>query len=443
MVDAPVVAEGGKPSEKKPPRPHPFADEASTEAEAKHDPRKVTAIWFGVSTLLAVGGLWLNDAFSPYTNRAHRTLDADWFSWWDNGTVVILMVGLVLLGLRAWLPTKSWTQKLGMPGWLLFGFFWALTARDLFVTEDADYVNSIAAILAVYAATYFAYHEWLNLVRGVQNVGLQFLRKTMVVAAGAYFAIAYIVPLRIGLIKLVGNQTNWALGLFGFDKNLHFELRDAYHDRLGPVSFWYEDTIQRCPDGSTPIRDATEAPCLGAYEGAGNWFQDLLFYIPKAEEAAGEHGLKIVMVSIILACTAIQSIMLFVGMFVATPDADWRKKLKFSIGVGLVIYFLNLGRNAGVIWAYGRGHMSFWFVHNFIAKIVTLTVLIGIAYVCFRGFPEFFRALGAVLDMPQRDGPIERTLRLGKRRPEPETPASPVEATDDSSFQPPLQPPSE
>lgn len=417
MVEGDAVHGEGKKA-KRPPRPHPYRDETSTEAETRHDPRKVTAIWFGVSTTLAAAGLLLNHFFSPYTNRAHEVLDAQWFSLYDNTSVVLLMVGLLLLGLRAWLPDKPWTQKLGIPGWILFGLYWGLTARDLFVTEDADYVNSVAAVLAVYLSTYFGYHEWLNIVRRVPNTALRFLRKTMVVAAGTYFAISYIVPLRIGLIKMVGQQTNAVLGLFGFDESLHFELRDAYTDRLGPVSFWYDDTLGECPDGTDPVTGTGTAPCLGAYDGAGNWFQDLLFYIPKAEEMVGEHGLKIVMVSIILACTAIQSIMLFVGMFVATPDADWRKKLRFSVGVGLIIYVLNLFRNAFVIWAYGRGHMSFWFVHNFLAKIVTLSVLVGIAYICFRGFPEFFRALGSVLDLPQRDGPIERTLRLGKKRPE-------------------------
>lgn len=410
------------PEAKRPPRPHPYKDEASTEAEAKHDPRKVTLVWFVASTAIAAAGLLLNHLLSPYTNRAHEVLDADWFSTYDNTSVILLMVGLLLLGLRAWLPHKSWTKRLAIPGWLLAAFFWALTARDLFVTEDADYVNSIAAVLAAYMFSYFAYHEWLNLVRRVPNEALQFLRKSAVIVMGSYYAISYIVFLRIGLIKMVGHQTNAALAIFGADQRPHFELREAYTDRLGPVSFWYEDTLGTCPDGTAPVTGTGTAPCLGAYDGAGNWFQDLLFYIPKAEEMAGEHGLKIVMVSIILACTAIQSIMLFVGMFVATPDAHWKKKLQFSVGVGLIIYVLNLFRNAGVIWAYGRGHMSFWFVHNFLAKVVTLSVLVGIAYICFRGFPEFFRALGTVLDLPQRDGPIERTLRLGKRRPE--TPGS-------------------
>ncbi len=423
---------------KRPARPHPYGFEASTNAELKHDPKMVTIVWLVLSTVVAGGGLLINHLWSPYVNHASHTLDAAWYSIYDNTSVTLLMIGLAFLGLRAWLPVvgdredrygkigrtlriDAWREKIAIPGWTLFGFFWALTARDLFVEEGSDYVNSIAAVLAAYLMAYLAYHEWLNIVRGVPNLALQFLRKAAVITSGTYYLISYVVPLRIGLIKLVGNQTNGMLGLFGADENLHFELRDAYTDRLGPVSFWYTDTRRMCPDGSVPIRNGVDAPCLGAYEGAGNWFQDMLFYIPdslKVDIPGQADGLEIVPVSIILACTAIQSIMLFVGMFVGTPDASWQKKLKFSLGVGALIYVLNLMRNTFIIYLYGRGFTSFWFIHNFVAKVVTLAALIGIAYICFRGFPEFFRALGNVLDLPQRDGPLERTLRLGKKRPD-------------------------
>jgi exosortase/archaeosortase family protein len=426
MGDSPEAAEGEKVQRQ--PRPHPYADEVSTDEELAYDPKRVTIIWLILATALAGLGLTLSSLYSPHVQGAHHVLDREWFAWWDNVNVGLLMIGLVLLGLRAWLPNKTWTHKLAIPGWGLYGFYWAMTARDLFIEEGSDYVNSIAAVLAAYLVAYFAYHEWLNIVRKVPNLALEFMRKTAVIASGSYFLIAYIVPLRIGLIKLVGGQTNGVINMFGGRHDIHFELRDAYTDRLGPVSFWYNDTKNMCPDGTSPVRNGVDAPCLNAYEGLGNWFQDLIFYIPdalKIDVPGVADGLEIVPVSIILACTAIQSIMLFVGMFVGTPNANWRRKLQFSVGVGVAIYVLNLIRNAGIIFLYGRGHTSFWFIHNFVAKIVTLSALVGIAYVCFRGFPEFFRALGNVLDLPQRDGPLERTLRLGKRRPE-AAPAEPI-----------------
>ncbi len=399
-------------------RPHPYADEASPEAETRWEPRQVTAVWLFASTILAGLGLWINFQFSPYSLGYRPETAPDLFAPWNNTNVSILGTGLLLLGLKAWGPAKwTWTKWLGLPGWVLFGFYWGLTARDLFIGEDSDYVNSIGAVIAVYLFNYFAYHEWLDIVRKAPSAAIQWARKTVVIAAGTYFAIAYIDPLRVGLIRVVGNHTNWALNVFGLGSRQGLEFVIDKENILGPVKFRYSDTHELCPDGTEPAYTPGSAPCL-EQSGADSWLDDLLFYIPEGEMLPGAHGLKIVWVAIILACTAIQTIMLFAGMFLATPGASWKKRIQFSVGVGAAIYFLNLLRNSLVIWAYGRGHTSFWVIHNFLAKILTLSALVGIAWVCFRWFPEFFRILGQVLDLGHRDGPIERTLKLGRRRPE-------------------------
>jgi exosortase/archaeosortase family protein len=140
-----------------------------------------------------------------------------------------------------------------------------------------------------------------------------------------------------------------------------------------------------------------------------NWFESLLQWTPDGD-------LQIVPVSIILACTALQSIMLFVGLFAGTP-ASWQRRLKASLIVGVIVYVLNLVRNTGIIWFYGQGHASFWVMHNAIGKGGSLLAMIGIAFAVFKWFPEFFKALVGVLDLPDRDGPIERTLKIGRRRP--------------------------
>jgi hypothetical protein len=43
--------------------------------------------------------------------------------------------------------------------------------------------------------------------------------------------------------------------------------------------------------------------------------------------------------------------------------------------------------------------------------------MILIAFGVFRYFPEFLQALFGVLDLVERDGPIERALKIGRRRP--------------------------
>lgn len=109
--------------------------------------------------------------------------------------------------------------------------------------------------------------------------------------------------------------------------------------------------------------------------------------------------------------------MLFVGLFAGTK-AHWKKKVQMSLIVGGVIYVLNLVRNTGIIWAFGQGHIGFWIMHNAVGKGGSLIAMIAIAFGVFKWFPEFLHSLVSVLDLPSRDGPIERTLRLGKRRPQ-------------------------
>ena len=119
----------------------------------------------------------------------------------------------------------------------------------------------------------------------------------------------------------------------------------------------------------------------------------------------------------------------FVGLFFGT-NASLKRKIQFSVIVGAVVYVLNLVRNTGIIWFYGQGHSSFWTMHNAIGKGGSLLAMVGIAFAVFKWFPEFFQSLVNVLDLPDRDGPIERTLKIGRRRPEPV--ASQGEGTSES-----------
>jgi exosortase/archaeosortase family protein len=372
------------------------------------DPGGVTLLWLVGSALMVYGGYWLQATYGYVNNVAPQ--HPDWEFW--NG--IPLFTGIALLALSL-LDTK-YRNRIAMAGWVLFGAYWALTARDLFTREGSDYVNMIGAMVAVFGINYLAYHEWLNIKRGVQNTATRYLAVVASVAAGFYFLIAKVAVFRVGLIQVVGDHTRSMLDLFGMGDKLGLEFVINEHDTLGPVSFRYPDTHLTCPDGTPQTANVGEAYCLD-HSGAEGWFQELLMWLPASERLPGEHGLLIVWVSIILACTAIQTIALFAGLFLGT-DAPWRKRLVWVGAVGAVIYVLNLMRNTLVIWAYGRGHMSFFMVHNVLAKVLTLAALIGIVMVAFKRFPAFFLSLGHVLDLPHRDGPIEHTLKLGRKRPE-------------------------
>lgn len=412
---------GPKDRERKP-RPHPYANEPSTEAELAVDPKRVTLFWGGLATVLVILGLWLQSQHGYISNKV--TLSPGWEQW----TLVPLFTGLALLGFG--FNRQRWTKRVTMVGWVLFAMYWALTAKDLFIKEDQDYVNFAFAIVGVYFFVYLAYHQWLSLARDVDNEAVHFLNVTAFIAAGSYFVIAKIQFLRVWLIHLVSDHTKWMLDLFGQGEkaNLRFIVDEV--DPQGPVWFFYPDKY--CSTGRGDLVSeycATLPPGNGpgfssvrTYPTSdGSFWQDLLFYNNSPD--------GIVPVSIILACTAIQSIMLFVGLFFGT-NASLKRKIQFSVIVGAVVYVLNLVRNTGIIWFYGQGHSSFWTMHNAIGKGGSLLAMVGIAFAVFKWFPEFFQSLVNVLDLPDRDGPIERTLKIGRRRPEPV--ASQGEGTSES-----------
>lgn len=97
-------------------------------------------------------------------------------------------------------------------------------------------------------------------------------------------------------------------------------------------------------------------------------------------------------ITIILACTAIQGMVIFIGLIFGVK-APIRRKLKaFFVSVP-VIYVLNIARDVFVSAAYfehwfGPPLDSFFIAHNVIARIFALLALIAIAYAVFKILPE-------------------------------------------------------
>ncbi|WP_319508528.1 archaeosortase A [uncultured Methanolobus sp.] len=95
-------------------------------------------------------------------------------------------------------------------------------------------------------------------------------------------------------------------------------------------------------------------------------------------------------VEIILACTAIESIALFIGL-IASVNAPFKRLAAAFMASVPVIYILNIIRDAFVIVAYGYqwfGPSSFEIAHHTIAKIGSGIALFIIAYAVMRILPE-------------------------------------------------------
>jgi archaeosortase A (PGF-CTERM-specific) len=266
-----------------------------------------------------------------------------------------LFVGLILLGIGFLHKEKNTASTIKMVGWYVFASFWATMPSFLYLSEDGDVFNAAVCIIGVYVLLYIAYHEWLSNQRNDHVPCLNWIAGGTFLAGIIYFTIENnIIPgVKDWLIETVAAQSTDLLHLFGVN--------------------------------------ATRNQTLIVYNN--------------------------VPVTIIFACTAIQSMVLFVGMIGALSRVNITRKTAGLLITVVPVYFLNLVRNAGVVFMVGSGMVSFDLAHNVIAKAGSLLALILLLFITFKIVPELYDEIVGIIDLPKRKGPVELFLGrlLGKK----------------------------
>lgn len=269
--------------------------------------------------------------------------DSDTFSL---GSSLVLFLGLILLGIGYWKKHHC----LRSSGWVIFALYWA-TQPGYFLHID-DLVNSLFTIVGVYFLFYLAYHEYLSHTQNNHPPALDFIAGTTVIAGFSYFLIEKISFLSGFLIKIVADQTAWALQLLGYNVVAQGII---YNEEIHvPVTF----------NGETSVY-------------------------------------------LILACTGIQSMIIFIGAIAALSHADNHRRWKAFLGTVPIIYFLNIIRNMGVIYGIEVLGYSFAFMHHVVGKIGSLIALIILAFFAFTVLPELYDNIMGLIDLPKRKGPLE------------------------------------
>ncbi len=266
-------------------------------------------------------------------------------------TSPFLFASLILLGVGYYLKDER-SHFILSSAWMLFAFYWALQPEYLYYKEEGDIVNAVFDIVGVYFLAYISYHEYLSYKRNEELGSLRWLAGSSFFAGMIYFIFQKISFLGGWLIHTVAEQSAWLLSLFGYDVRAGNIIYGIYPHV--PVYFNNHESVQ-----------------------------------------------------LILACTGLQSMAVFIGILLALK-ADRNKKIKaFLISVP-VIYILNLIRNAGVIYGMEEMGFSFYFMHNVIGKIGSLVALIVIAYFIFDMLPEIYDNIMELISLYKRNGPIER-----------------------------------
>ncbi len=312
-------------------------------------------------------------------------------------TIIFLFGGLTLLLIGVLLKERSVSHIILLSGWVIFGLYW-LTQIPHFL-DIGDLFNAMFCLLGTILFFYFAYHELLNIRWKEYVSSLSYIAGITAVGGLFYYSIEKIEPLAKGLIYIVASQSVWFLNLFGLDAELG--------------SFVYN---------------------LETHE----FHLTILGIDPP--------------ISIILACTGIQSIAIFVGILIVTRSdrglwVPWLKRFlkekppkdvkRSKIRSWLwdnkkgrmrkvrdmsdnsrffrafmytipIIYVLNIFRNVLIIWGSANevlGPDTFYIAHNQLSKILSLAVLIIMVFITFELLPECQEQVVGLFDLPQRVKP--------------------------------------
>jgi archaeosortase A (PGF-CTERM-specific) len=107
----------------------------------------------------------------------------------------------------------------------------------------------------------------------------------------------------------------------------------------------------------------------------------------------------------ILACSALQSMIIFVGAIVALSSVSWKRRLRALIISIPTIYILNVFRNVGIVWLTDTyvnwslyGIDMFNFTHSYAAKFISLFAMFLMAIVLFDLLPELHKNVIKILN---------------------------------------------
>jgi archaeosortase A (PGF-CTERM-specific) len=266
-----------------------------------------------------------------------------------------IFLGLIILGIGFFWREKTTSSKIKIIGWLAFAFFWATSPNYLYQSEGGDIVNAVISIFGVYLLIYIAYHEWLSIKKNEHFSCLNWFAGASFIAGIIYFTIdSSAVPIfKNAMIEMVAAQTTGLLNIFGLEAISN-----------GPFVYY----------NNFPIR-------------------------------------------IIFSCTAVQSMVLFVGMIIPLKGASVKRKTYGLLITVPPIYVLNLIRTSSVVYLAGANICSVELAHNILGKAGSLIALVVFAFIIFRILPELYDEIICIIDLPKRKGPVENFFRklVGKK----------------------------
>ena len=191
-----------------------------------------------------------------------------------------------------------------------------------------------------------------------------------------YFAVYNIPQFNMGFVYFTALSAEWMLEFAGIRG---YEVGGMMIERFGqapiPVSDW---------DGNRWILSEP----LG----------ETGFFVPLNDSEG------VAVVAFIFACSAFQSMAVFIGAIVALSSVHWKRRLRALLIALPTIHVLNVFRNAGIVWLTDNytdwtvfGMEMFEFAHSYAAKFASLFAMFLMALALFDLLPELHANIMRIL----------------------------------------------
>jgi len=253
-------------------------------------------------------------------------------------------------------------HSLVMCGYVIYALYWGFWSV-LYLTWENNPTNSIFTVMGICVFGYLAYHEYLNYKRKEYLTAMHWAARGTALTAFLYLLIERVEAVGGYIVYATAWQTMKIMNWIGFQP-------DGVPISLGSI-----------------VHKVDVGPSVTLI-GSG--------LSPHPE------------ISIILACTGIQAMILFF-VFNIFLKADTKRKFYGFLMTVPVIYVANQFRNLAIIYlsnndiTFGTGMDSFDLAHHWIGKIFSFLVLIGIVIYTFKVLPEALDNLFTLFDLHKRD----------------------------------------
>ena len=280
-------------------------------------------------------------------------------------------VGLIILFVT-WKSRTGKVEFLAPVGWILTGFYFF---NDIsFYIQHNDPVLTVMSAITLPAAIGIAMWE-RNVSKEKYKSALLWFRGTVAVAGLPYLLIAHVPMLNVLAIWFVAWQS---AALLSFAGGADVTLGETYAN-----------------------------PANGVSENWETWDGNKWFLTDEMSEFSFHTELLVngepIYINFVLACTAIQSMIIFVGA-ISVLNIGWKKRVRALFVALSLIHILNLFRNAGLIWLQmgypdwrWMGLSIFEFGHAYAARFVSLGAMFLLALVLFEMLPQMHRNVLALL----------------------------------------------